>query len=216
MLEGSQGLSLPGDRSQGCAPPQAHTCAHEPPPLGRWLSTCQWWEGESQPNLSLRRAQMGPGVAQEGWNTRKWGYLWERSQFPGCSLPPLPALGLASVVEPVFGSVGKRQASGSVPLSDHMRMATLSTGGGSGSVHLKPQGLKPSLWGPSLHQLPTRGREPTDALPMGSGPAGLGPIPCLTGPWLYNPFVGQSLWEGGAGGTEAPLSRPRTRVGVGG
>ena len=43
---------------------------------------------------------MGPGVAQEGWNTRKWGYLWGRYAFPGFSLPQLPAPGLACVDEP--------------------------------------------------------------------------------------------------------------------
>lgn len=56
---------------------------------------------------------------------------------------------------------------------------------------------------------------PTHPAPGGSSPAGLGPSPCLSGPWLHNPFVGQSLCEGGAGRTEAPLSRPRIGVGAG-
>jgi hypothetical protein len=28
---------------------------------------------------------------------------------------------------------------------------------------------------------------------------GLLPTPCLSGPWLHNPFVGQLLWAGGGG-----------------
>lgn len=181
------------------------------PPWGRWLSPCQWWEGESQPNLSLRRAQMGPGVA---CHTRKQGYLWERATLPGCSLPQLQPQAWPVWMRPIQPGGKGRPTSGPVPLGSHA-IVTPS------SACLKPTGLRPSLGcpgllhSPGLHRAPARGVEPTDALSMGSGPAGLGPIPCLSGPWLHNPFVGQSLCEGGAGRTEAPLSRPRTGMGAG-
>lgn len=32
--------------------------------------------------------------------------------------------------------------------------------------------------------------------PSGPLSTGLLPTPCLSGPWLYNPFVGQSFWGG--------------------
>lgn len=168
---------------------------------------------------------MGPGVAWEGWNTRKLGYLWGRSAYSGCSLPPVRALGLPMWMSPAWWGRKERQVGGLVALRDHTGRAgpSLGTHLVLGSVRPKPEGPKSSLCspsvllglrGPGLPQLTAGGGEPPDALPVGSGPAGLRPSPCLSGPWLHNPFVGQSLCEGGAGRTEAPLSKPRTGVGV--
>lgn len=148
---------------------------------------------------------MGPGAA---CHTRKQGYLWERATLPGCSLPQLQPQAWPVWMRPIQQGGKGRPTSGPMPLGSHA-IVTPS------SACLKPTGLRPSLGrpgllhSPGLHRAPARGVEPTDALSMGSGPAGLGPIPCLSGPWLHNPFVGQSLCEGGAGRTEAPLSRPR-------
>lgn len=176
------------------------------PPWGRRLSPCQSWEGESQPNLSLRRAQMGPGAA---CHTRKQGYLCGRAALPGCSLPQLQPQAWPVWMHPIQPGGKGRPTSGPMPLGSHA-IVTPS------SACLKPSLGRPGLLHSSgLHWAPARGAEPTDALPTGSGPAGLGPIPCLSGPWLHNPFVGQSLCEGGAGKTEAPLSRPRTGMGAG-
>lgn len=41
--------------------------------------------------------------------------------------------------------------------------------------------------------------------PSGPLSTGLLPTPCLSGPWLYNPFVGQSLCEGGGLEGQKPL-----------
>lgn len=203
-----------------------HTCAHAPL-LGD--------AGEAPADGGRERAgticfsegpRWGRGWPGEAGTPGNWGISGGRSAFSGCSLPAFPALGLPMWMSPAWQGRKGRQASGLVPLSDHTRMATTSPGAiwVLGSVRPKPEGPKPSLWGPSfllgcprpgLHQLTDRGGEPTEALPVGSGPAGLRPSPCLSGPWLHNPFVGQSLREGGAGGTEAPLSRPRTGVGAG-
>lgn len=58
-----------------------HMCTCTPP-LVCWLSTCHWWEGESQPHLSLRRTQMGPGVAEEAGTPGNGVFLGERTTSP--------------------------------------------------------------------------------------------------------------------------------------
>lgn len=55
--------------------------------------------GESRHNLFLRRTQMGPGVAWEGWNTRKLGYLWGKICIFRVQPPPSLSPGLAHVAE---------------------------------------------------------------------------------------------------------------------
>lgn len=42
---------------------------------------------------------MGPGVAWEGWNTRKLGYLWGKICIFRVQPPPIPSPGPAHVDE---------------------------------------------------------------------------------------------------------------------
>lgn len=45
----------------------------------------------------------------------------------------------------------------------------------------------------------------------------LRPKPCLSRPWLHNPFVGQLFREGRRGWQDrSPFVRPRTELGAGG
>lgn len=68
-----------------------HMCTCTPP-LRCWLSTCHWWEGESQPHLSLRRTQMGPGVAEEAGTPGSGVFLGEGLCFQALLLPALAAM----------------------------------------------------------------------------------------------------------------------------
>lgn len=135
--------------------------------------------------------------------------------------PPRPALGLATQQ----GRKG-RKAIGPVPLSDHMRVATSYTGSGAHSGprahHRKSEGPKSSLQGSSLLLGPPEaacqkeGGPPTPS-PWAQVQPDSGQAPACRGRgYITYLWVSCSVREGGAGRTEAPLSKPKTGMGGGG
>lgn len=78
--------------------PHGHTHVHMHPSLETLAWHLPLWEGESRPHLSLRRTQMGPGVAEEAGTPGNGVFLGERTTAPSPRLPALTAMWVSPTI----------------------------------------------------------------------------------------------------------------------